>query len=89
MISKTTKKFWKLFEKLPVGVQFRAVLAYKKWRDDPYQQELHFKRVGQRMPVYSVRVAYSWRAVGLLEGDTIKWFWVGSHADYEKLISNI
>jgi hypothetical protein len=26
-------------------------------------------------------------ALGLLEGDTITWFWIGSHAEYDQLIS--
>ncbi len=27
-------------------------------------------------------------ALGLLEADTITWFWIGSHADYERLLDN-
>jgi len=39
--------------------------------------------------MYSVRVGKGWRALGLVEGDTISWFWIGSHADYEKLLSQL
>jgi hypothetical protein len=38
-------------------------------------------------PVYSVRVGLDYRAVGLLQGDTITWFWIGTHDDYDKLLS--
>ena len=35
--------------------------------------------------IYSVRIGLSYRAVGLYEGDTIIWYWIGSHADYDHL----
>ncbi len=37
-------------------------------------------------PIYSVRVSLGWRALGLREGDAIFWFWIGSHADYARLL---
>ena len=45
-----------------------------------------FKPIHSREPIYSVRIGISWRALGLWEGDTVNWFWIGSHADYDKLI---
>jgi hypothetical protein len=47
---------------------------------------LHFKQVSDREPLYAVRVGIGWRALGLLEGEAINWFWIGSHAEYDKLI---
>lgn len=47
---------------------------------------LQFKCVHQTEPLYSVRIGLGWRALGLLEDDTIAWFWIGSHADYDRLI---
>jgi len=37
-------------------------------------------------PLYSVRIGRGWRALGLLEEETVTWFWIGSHADYDRLI---
>src|SRR5438094_9350865 len=34
-----------------------------------------------------LRSAVNSQALGFLEGDTISWFWIGSHANYETLIS--
>jgi hypothetical protein len=34
--------------------------------------------------IWSVRITLSHRAIGILDGDTVTWFWVGSHDDYEK-----
>jgi len=39
--------------------------------------------------VYSVRVTIAHRAVGLLENDKITWFWIGSHADYDRLLKSL
>jgi hypothetical protein len=36
-----------------------------------------------------VRVSRGWRAVGLQEGVTIYWFWIGSHAEYDKLLNEL
>jgi hypothetical protein len=37
-------------------------------------------------PTYSARVGIGYRDLGALDGDTIIWFWIGSHADYDKLL---
>jgi hypothetical protein len=39
------------------------------------------------VPVYSVRITQDYRAPGIREGDTMVWFWLSSHADYDDLIS--
>jgi hypothetical protein len=36
--------------------------------------------------VWSVRIGINWRALEVREGDTMIWFWIGSHADYDRLI---
>jgi len=38
-----------------------------------------------RDPSYSVRVTLGYRAVGLLEDEGIAWFWIGTHAQYDRL----
>jgi hypothetical protein len=50
---------------------------------DPYHPSLHFKKIGQ---LWSVRVGAHYRALGLDSNDTVVWFWIGSHADYDKLV---
>jgi hypothetical protein len=47
---------------------------------------LRFKKVHARLPIYSVRVDLNWRAVGVLDGETVLWFWVGPHSEYEALL---
>jgi len=68
-------------------VQHQARHAYRLFRQDANHPGLHFKRVSTDPPVYSARVGISFRAAGVLDGDTIVWFWIGSHADYERLLA--
>jgi hypothetical protein len=37
-------------------------------------------------PLYSIRVGHRWRALGYRRDDTMIWFWIGSHAEYDKII---
>jgi len=45
--------------------------------------------VRQRHPIYSARVGLGYRVLGLWEGDTITWFWIGSHAEYDTLLARL
>lgn len=36
--------------------------------------------------IYFVRVSLGYRALGQMTGTDIVWFWIGSHADYDKLL---
>jgi hypothetical protein len=73
-------------ERLPAEIRTQAASAFELWRRDRYHQSLHFKRVHPSRPMFSVRVGLRYRALGMVDGDTITWFWIGSHADYDRLI---
>lgn len=89
MNSQTLPQFWKLYNQLPKIIRRRAVKAYRLWRDKPQAPGLQFKLVGKRRPVYSVRINDAYRALGLLDGDTIYWFWIGAHDEYERIIKSM
>ena len=89
MNSRTTERFWREFARLPAEVQEQARAAYRLFQQNPYHPSLHFRRVHQTEPVYSARVGLHYRAVGVVEGNTIVWFWIGSHAEYDHLIQNL
>jgi hypothetical protein len=84
--SRLTRRFRKAFAELPDEVKERARDAYRLFRDNPAHPGLQFKKVHPTDPVYSVRVGLGHRAVGVLDHDTIYWFWIGSHAAYDHLI---
>jgi hypothetical protein len=87
MNSQITEDFLACFARLPDAVKTLARKAYRLWRDNPFHPSLHFKQIHGHEALYSVRVGLGWRALGLREGDTITWFWIGSHADYDQLVS--
>ncbi len=89
MRSVTGPRFRKQFAALPTGVQERARLAYRQWVIDPRHPGLHFSRVHPTEPIFSVRIGMHWRAVALIENDLATWFWIGSHADYDRLLDSM
>jgi hypothetical protein len=89
VISHTTKQFRKRLRELPLEVQQQARQAYLTWLRNPWHPGLRFKQIHQLDPIYSARVALGWRAVGVRSGDTVIWFWIGSHAEYDRLIANL
>ena len=89
MISRTTRRFRQLFGILPSQVQRQAREAYKLFVQNPSHPGLHFKKVHSDPSTYSARVGISYRAVGARDGDTIVWFWIGSHADYALLLKQM
>ena len=86
MKSRATPRFWAAFGDLPEPAQDAARRAYRLFRENPNHPSLQFKKIHTREPIYSVRVTLGYRAVGLLEADEIIWFWIGSHADYDRLL---
>lgn len=85
----TTERFRKAFDRLAKEVQEAAKNAYGLWRVNHYHPALHFKQVNKRHHIYSVRVGLSFRALGIKQEETIIWFWVGSHEDYNNLIAQL
>ncbi len=89
MNSETTSKFGKAFNKLPESIQETARETYQLWQKDPYNPNLQFKKIHPVQPIYSVRIGLNWRAVGIKDSNTIIWFWIGSHSDYNQIISQL
>jgi len=86
--SRTTPRFWAAFNALPPNVQSQARKAYRIFAENPQHPSLQFKRVHDREPIYSVRVTGGYRALGRLDGDLVLWFWIGGHAEYDRLLSS-
>lgn len=89
MKSSVTQRFWKFYDGLDSDVKKQAKEAYNLFSNDPYYPSLHFKRIHSTKPIFSVRINIDHRAVGILEGDEITWFWIGSHKEYDTLIKRL
>lgn len=76
-------RFWRHYRELPDAVRRLADKNFELLKADPHHPSLHFKKIGQ---LRSVRVGAHYRALGLDGPEAIVWFWIGSHADYDKLV---
>jgi len=81
-----TAAFRRSFAALPKAVQRKARQAYRTFSKDSGHPGLQFKKVHANRPIYSVRIGLGYRALGTKSGDDVVWFWIGSHADYDRLI---
>jgi hypothetical protein len=80
-----SKRFWQCFEALPVEVQALARRNYALLRADASHPSLQFKTVGGGK-FHSVRIGLYYRALGISAPGGVHWFWIGTHADYDKLV---
>lgn len=69
---------------MPAEVRALADKNFKLLKADPRHPSLHFKRIGD---FWSVRVGNHFRALGHDVPDGIQWFWIGTHSEYDKLVS--
>ena len=86
MKSIRTKAYHELFTKLPPDVQKQARKANRLFEENPSHPSLRFKPIDKKKSRYSVRVNESYRVVGRKEGDTIYWYFIGKHFDYDHLL---
>jgi hypothetical protein len=82
--SVTLPSFWVEYGPLAEEVKRAARKAYRLWTDNPFHPSLRFKCINPEESLWSVRITRSYRALGILEGDTVTWFWIGSHDVYER-----
>ena len=80
-----SRRFWKCFDALPVDLQQLARRNFAQLRTDPSHPSLHFKGVAAGR-FHSVRVGLYYRALGLPVEGGVHWFWIGTHAEYDRLI---
>ena len=81
----TSPDFWEQFYKLPKSVQDIAKKNYELLKANPRHPSLHFKKV--KPPLWSARAGDGYRALAIpRSGHEFEWIWIGSHADYDKLL---
>ena len=79
----TTPDFWDLYNSLPQEIRELADKNYALLVSDPAHPSLHFKLVDG---YWSVRVGVHYRALAIREHGNYVWFWIGPHAEYDKLL---
>ena len=78
-----SRKFWESYDKLPTVIRVRADKNFQLLQTNPTHSSLHFKAIGKYR---SVRVGPRYRALGVEVEDGVLWFWIGSHAEYDKML---
>jgi hypothetical protein len=86
MTSHATPRFWRLFHGLPVEAQRLAAKTFRVWQGNPNHPSLRYRRLEGREDLVTVRVGDHYRALGLLEPGSVVWIWIGSHAEYDRLV---
>jgi hypothetical protein len=83
MNHRATPRFWSCYRRLTEEVQRLADRSYELLRNDPRHPSLHLKTVGS---LWSVRVGLHYRALAVEDGVDLIWVWIGSHAEYDRLV---
>lgn len=89
MTSRTSSDFRRDLARLPVTVRRQVREAYRLFSQNPHHPSLKFKKLSPHDDLWSVRINNNYRAIGRFGGDVLLWFFVGSHADYDKLIARL
>lgn len=84
MNSLAVPSFWKLYRALPATVRRQARDAFQLFRHNPAHPGLSFERLRNDPHLWSVRVSRNYRVVGRKHEDTMIWFWIGTHAEFDR-----
>jgi hypothetical protein len=76
-------KFKPLYDSLPPRVKALVDKNFTLLKRNPKHPSLHFKRI--KDDLWSARVGRDYRALAIEGKDGFHWFWIGSHADYDRL----
>jgi mRNA-degrading endonuclease RelE of RelBE toxin-antitoxin system len=79
----TSPSFWECYDRLPSSIQELADKNFALLKANPRHPSLHTKKVGR---YWSVRVGTKYRALAVEIEEGLLWFWVGTHAEYDRLV---
>ncbi|MDX2271794.1 MAG: hypothetical protein NW237_07570 [Cyanobacteriota bacterium] len=83
MKHRATPDFCYHYRQFPQNIQDLADQCYDLLKQNPRYPSLHFKKVGR---FWSVRVGRHYRTIAVEGDNEMAWFWIGSHAEYDKLL---
>jgi hypothetical protein len=83
LIHRAAPSFWEAYRALPDQVRFAANDAFQLLKSNPSHPSLRLKKVGN---FWSARIGLHHRALASGIDGGLLWFWIGSHADYDRLV---
>jgi hypothetical protein len=91
-MNRRTVAFHAMLAALPAHIQAAATAAFGMFLIDPQHpalrsHPLYPTKKGQHWPgSISVSVTISYRAIYVVRNGVNLWYWIGSHADYDKFV---
>ena len=86
MKHQATATFWKLYRKLKPEIQALADKSFALLQRYPKHPSLRFKCI--RDDLWSARIGLHFRALAIEGKNGFSWVWIGTHDEYELIISN-
>ena len=77
--------YWFHYRRLPTDIRALADEKFRILKGDPHHSSLRLKKVGV---FWSVRINLRYRALAKSRPEGLVWFWIGPHAEYERLIAS-
>ncbi len=78
--------FWNCYGQLPKSVQQLADRNFRRLKKNPSHPSLHFKKIGRHR---SVRIGLHYRALAVEAENDLVWYWIGPHAEYDRIIAKV
>ena len=75
--------FWECYRELPASIRELADRNFELLKSNPWHPSLYLKKVGR---YWSVRVGRKYRALAVKTEEGLIWFWIGTHAEYSRLV---
>lgn len=76
-------EFWQHYHRLSPSVRELADKCFDLLKNSSCHPSLHLKKAGR---YWSVRVGKKHRALAVEGPEGLLWFWIGIHADYDRLL---
>jgi hypothetical protein len=80
-----SRRFWQAYERFDPPLRERADRAFELLKENPGHPSLQFKKIGR---FWSARIGLRHRALAVENDESLIWFWVGNHADYDRLLKD-
>ena len=81
-----TADFWYCYRQLPAAIQELADKNFALLRQNPHHSSLRLRKIDR---FWSARVGLRYRALARDRTEGLVWFWIGSHANYDKLLQQL
>ena len=75
--------FWKLYHSLPEEIKELANKNFQLLKENPNHPSLKLKKIAN---FWSTRIGIKYRALAIETELGLVWFWIGTYAEYDKIL---